>query len=101
MPTKCRLQEPGAGALFYPDLVQYEPDIMFETIPDDDNPGMVKLVARKLEEDEIDDGDRATLISKLDMDKFWAKLVDVRSRDWSGFKPRATYSEQLRTHDEL
>ena len=90
-----RMQEPGAAVLLDPSIIKAEEDFMFETDP--------TLHARKLDPEEIDEGDRATLIHAIDEEKFWDLLVRVRSKDWSKFCQEHGKKHQSgpSSHDEL
>ena len=88
------MQEPGAAVLFDPRMSAREAEVEFALQP--------SLHVVDIEAEEVDPGDRSTLIYAIDEDKFWDLLVRVRSKDWSDF---CTQPEMVTStggqHDEL
>lgn len=81
------LQEPGVAALFYPDIIKGEDDVILssETVSSWIIFSSTTLYATKLKPEDIDASDRMTLIHHLDEPPFWEKLIGARSRDWNTF----------------
>lgn len=88
------MQEPGAAVLFDSRVIAKEAEVEFVLQP--------SLHVVQIGAEEVDPGDRSTLIYEIDEDKFWDLLVRVRSKDWSEF---CTQSEMVAStegqHDEL
>lgn len=87
-----RMQEPGTALLFHPDLIKDEIDVQFETEGEGD---VTAIFLKRLKPEEVDQNEVNTLITKLDMEKFWDTLVRVRAIDWS------THLKEQSRHDEL